>query len=68
MRIPKAAKGATARRGDALLKVEQLGGRLDLHAIKSDLQVQHLVRRFRLPLVRAELIARLAFQTIGGRA
>jgi hypothetical protein len=43
--------------------IERFGGRLDLHAIKYDLQVQHLVRRFGLPLGRAELVAALAFQT-----
>jgi hypothetical protein len=65
MPISKAAKAAPAATGGDLRSIERFGGLLDLHAIKYDLQVQHLVRRLRLPPLRAELVARLAFG--GGR-
>jgi hypothetical protein len=59
----EAAKGATAQCGDALRKVEQLPGPLDIQAIKSHLQVQHLVSRLGLTPTRAALIASLAWES-----
>jgi hypothetical protein len=58
----EAAKAAPVETGGDLRNIEQLGGRLDLHATKLALQSQHLQRRFGLSPIRAELVAHLAFE------
>jgi hypothetical protein len=62
MASPKAAKAAPVATGGDLRRIEQLGGRLDLHATKSMRQSQYLQLRFGLSPIRAELVARLAYE------
>jgi hypothetical protein len=57
----KAVRAAPAIAGNGPLNFEQLPGRLDVHATKFNLQIQHLTTRLGLSPVRAGVVAELAY-------
>jgi hypothetical protein len=57
----EAARAASATAVGDPRNVEQLPGRLDIQAIKTHLQVQHLVDRFGLTVATARTVVQLAY-------